>query len=91
MQVASIAYLERRHDIFELFDGAVISCRVHKVKPEPEIYQHLLNQYQLDAGDTVFIDDMPENLETASSLGIQPIRFLDPAQCRRALEDMNCV
>ena len=91
MHVASIAYLESQHNVFDLFDGAVISCRVQKVKPDVNIYEHLLNKYQLDTVETVFVDDMPENLEAASSIGIQTIRFLDPSQCRRALEKINCI
>jgi FMN phosphatase YigB (HAD superfamily) len=35
--------------------------------------------------ETVFIDDTPENLAAASSIGIQTIRFIDPVQCERAL------
>jgi putative hydrolase of the HAD superfamily len=91
MQFASIAYLENEHDIWDLFDGAVISCRVNKVKPEQAIYEHLLNEYRLSAAETVFIDDMIENVEAAASLGIQTIRFVDPLQCRRALVDFGCI
>jgi HAD superfamily hydrolase (TIGR01509 family) len=85
MHFASIAYLEKEHDIWDMFDGAVISCRIQKVKPEIGIYEHLLNEYQLDAAETVFIDDMSENLAAARTIGIQTIQFLSPAQCRRDL------
>ncbi len=88
MHFASIAYLEREHDIWELFDGTVISCRIQKIKPEIGIYEYLLNQYQLDASETVFIDDMSENLAAARSIGIRTIRFLDSSQCRRDLLEL---
>lgn len=91
MHVASIAYLKSQHSIFDLFDGSVISCQIQKVKPDLEIYEYLLNKYQLDAVETVFIDDMTENVESASSIGIQAIQFLDPSQCRKALENIGCV
>ena len=91
MHVASIKYLEEQHDIWNMFDGVVISSRIQKVKPEIEIYEHLLATYQLNAVDTIFIDDLQENLEAASSIGIQTIRFVDPDQCRRALVDLNCM
>lgn len=91
MHFASIAYLENEHDIWDLFDGAVISCRVKTVKPELAIYEYLLNEYQLIAAETIFIDDMTENVEAASSLGIQTIRFFDPLQCRQALADFDCI
>lgn len=87
MHTASIAYLEQEHDIWDLFDGVVISSRINKVKPDLEIYQHLLDTYQLEPAETVFIDDMPENLAAASSLGIQTIQFIDSVQCEQALSD----
>ena len=88
MHIASIAYLEKEHDIWDMFDGTVISCRIKKVKPEIDIYVHLLNEYQLDATETVFIDDMSENLVAARSIGIQTIQFQSPAQCRRDLFEL---
>jgi len=91
MQFASIEYLEATHDIWELFDAAVISCRIQKVKPEPAIYEHLLSENQLIAAETVFFDDMRENVQAASQLGIQGIRFHDAAKCRQDLIDLGCL
>ena len=85
MHRASIAYLEEHHDFWDRFDGVVISSRIQMVKPEAQIYEYLLNEFQLDAADTIFIDDMPENLEAASAAGIRTIRFIHPEQCERAL------
>jgi putative hydrolase of the HAD superfamily len=86
MHLASIAYLEERHGIWDMFDGIVISSRVQMVKPEHRIYEYLLRRYQLEPAATVFIDDMAENLAAASSLGIRTIRFIDSDQCARELE-----
>lgn len=86
MHTASISYLEKQHDIWKNFDGIVISSRIQLVKPEVAIYEHLLNEHGLDAADTVFIDDMPENLEAAASTGISTIQFLDAGQCSEDLK-----
>jgi putative hydrolase of the HAD superfamily len=91
MQFESIAYLEEQYDIWDLFDGIVISCRIQKVKPESEIYKHLLSEHQLNAAETVFIDDMSENLDAASLLGIQTIQFINAAQCRQDLMSLGCI
>jgi putative hydrolase of the HAD superfamily len=91
MHIASIAHLEKKHKIWDMFDGIVISSRINKVKPEFEIYEHLLTTYELNAADTVFIDDMNENLAAASRLGIQTIRFVDADQCRQDLMGLGCV
>ena len=85
MHRASIDYLERTHDFWHLFDGSVVSCRIQRVKPEREIYEYLLSTYKLEATDTLFIDDMEENVESASRLGIGTVHYRDVDQCRREL------
>lgn len=91
MQPASADFLESTHDIWNLFDGIVFSCRIQKVKPEPGIYEHLLTEHQIESTKTVFIDDLRENLEAASAFGIRTIQFIDPAQCRADLVNFNCL
>jgi putative hydrolase of the HAD superfamily len=91
MQLASIAHLEQQHDIWDLFHGVVISSRIKKVKPDIEIYQYLLDKYQLMPSESVFIDDVPENLEAAESLGIRTIRFFNATQCEQALANHTSV
>ena len=85
MHLASIAYLEQQHKIWDAFDGIVISSRIRMVKPDLEIYKHLLTEHELEPAETIFIDDTRENLDPASSIGIQTIQFFNPAQCRQAL------
>ena len=91
MHFASIDYLERAYDFFDVFTGKVISCRLNMCKPEPKIYSHLLETYGLDAADTVFIDDVEVNLTTAQQMGIQTIRFENPVQCTNELRAMGCI
>ena len=58
------------HRDFEgLFDGGVASCEVKVNKPDPRIYQALLDKYRLRADESIFIDDRAENLLPASALG----------------------
>ncbi len=65
-----IAFL-RRFPVYGLFDGEVVSCEVHTVKPEPRIYEILLERYGLDSSETLFIDDRPANIAAAEALGIR--------------------
>ena len=74
-----------------MFDGIVISCRIQKVKPDIEIYQYLLNEHQLVAEETVFIDDTDVNLIAASTLGIKTIKFVSSSQCRQDLVNLKCI
>ena len=61
--------LLRQRGVLDRFDGGVASCEVHINKPDPRIYQALLDKYHLKAEECVFIDDRPENVQTAFSMG----------------------
>jgi putative hydrolase of the HAD superfamily len=71
----TFAQLERDHDFWDAFDGLVVSYRIGHCKPEPAIYEHLLKTFDLDPRETVFIDDVPVNVEAAEALGIRGILF----------------
>lgn len=90
MHVASIDYLERAYTFWDVFVGGVISCRVHLIKPEPEIYRYLIKQYGLNKRQTIFIDGLAANLEPAERIGMQTIKFENPVQCERRLEILGC-
>lgn len=91
MHVASIEHLEKAYAFWEIFEGTVISCRIHAIKPEPAIYAHLLERHGLNGPETVFIDDVEVNLEAAARFGIQTIRFENLAQCERQLQALGCI
>lgn len=69
-----IEYL-RTLPVFELFDYQVVSCEVHIGKPNREIYEYLLSHCNLDASETIFIDDRNDNVEAAAEVGIVPFHF----------------
>lgn len=62
-------------DIFSQMDGIVVSSREKLCKPDPRIYRLLLSRYGLEAGETVFIDDRPDNIEGAKSMGMRGIVY----------------
>jgi putative hydrolase of the HAD superfamily len=51
-------------------DVAVYSAEVKLLKPDPRIYQILLDQLGLFASECVFVDDKPVNIEAAQALGM---------------------
>lgn len=59
------------------FDKIYFSHRVGMRKPNAEIFQHILDENSLKAEHTLFIDDSPQHIEGAKSLGIQTI-YLEP-------------
>lgn len=77
----------RRIPVYRNFDGEVISCEEHTVKPEPEIYRILLERYGLNGAETLFIDDREANVEAARRCGLGGFLFnhRDPAASCREL------
>lgn len=56
-------------------DGGILSYRIKKVKPNPDIYQELLSMYGLKAEECLFIDDRADNCEAAIKEGYQAIQY----------------
>lgn len=66
-------------------DGKVVSGFVKMIKPNADIYEHLMKEYGLKASDCVFIDDRAENIEAARALGMKGIVFESYEQASAAL------
>jgi 2-haloacid dehalogenase len=77
--------VRHRFDFLAHFDGLVISAAERLVKPDPAIFELLLDRYGLVAERTVFIDDAPRNVATAAALGFVSVPFTDAARLRRDL------
>ncbi len=60
---------------FEYFDGMVVSCDVHIVKPDIRIYEYLLEKYGLKPEECFFMDDLPQNVEAAKKAGLNAAVF----------------
>ena len=67
------------------FIDIVVSAHEGLVKPDPEIYNRLLQRNQLTAENSIFIDDTEKNVSGAVDVGIDAILFVDPQQLRRDL------
>ena len=62
--------------MLELLDFAVISTRVGAVKPDPRMFAAALEAVGVPAGDCLFVDDKPENLEGAMRAGMKAAQML---------------
>jgi len=88
MPASIYAQLRIRHEFWDVFRGIVISGEVRMVKPEPEVFTHLLERFGLRAQETVFIDDLAANIEAARRIGLHTILFRDAAQCQQQLDGL---
>jgi putative hydrolase of the HAD superfamily len=73
----------------DLFDVIVDSSAAGVRKPEPAIYQLLLDQLGCRGDKVVYFDDFEENLAPAAALGFITVHFTDPADCRTVLTELG--
>ena len=59
----------------DVFDGVVVSCWEHVVKPDAAIYQLLCERYGLDPATCLFVDDVERNVVGARRVGMQGYVF----------------
>lgn len=85
---AAFDYVSQKYDWFKLFDGMIISCDVRALKPEPKIYEALLEKYNLVPERSVFIDDALANVVGAQAFGIKGIHCQTTDQFKMELEVM---
>lgn len=62
-------------ELLDHFDGLVLSGTIGKVKPDREIFEHLLKSFNLKAEECLFIDDSAKNIEGARAVGIEGYLF----------------
>lgn len=67
--------LRTRFAIATAIEPWVVSGDVGHRKPSPEIYAALLDRIEVPAGEVLFVDDRPANLDAAASLGLQTLLF----------------
>ena len=85
-------FYEERLSNFEFLrysDGQVISYQEQYIKPEPEIYQILLSRYQICPEEAVFFDDLPKNLETAKTFGINTVQVRGSESIEEGLRNFD--
>jgi putative hydrolase of the HAD superfamily len=71
-------------ELFEVIvDSAFVSCR----KPEPRIYELMLERIGVEAGSCLFIDDVEVNCEAARELGMTAVHFRENEQAIGEIRD----
>jgi len=74
---------------FNDFDGVVVSGQEKKRKPFPEIYNIILDRFNILPEKAVFIDDNNDNVLAARDLNIQGIHFRNHQQLLQELKSLN--
>jgi 2-haloacid dehalogenase len=82
-------HAREKYNFFDLFDDMVISGAVGFVKPEPEIFQILLDKIGRPAKECLFIDDSLPNIQQANAMGFKTIHFVSPSQLKDKLVQLG--
>ncbi len=82
-------YAQKNFKFLRHIDGGIISYRIHKIKPDPEIYRTLIGEYSITPENAVFLDDLPENLRGAEAFGFNTIHVTDHDAAVRGLQKLG--
>jgi len=83
------SYLDRRYGLESLVHGACASFRVGAIKPSADIYRRAESMFGLSPAATVFIDDLPQNVEGARECGWHAIHHRDAPVTRADLRSLG--
>jgi 2-haloacid dehalogenase/putative hydrolase of the HAD superfamily len=72
--------------VFRHIQAAVVSAEERVIKPEPRIYEIVLERTGLEPADLLFVDDSAANIAAADALGFHTHHFTDPAALRPTIE-----
>jgi FMN phosphatase YigB (HAD superfamily) len=75
-----VAHIEATYGFVRHFPVRVYSCRVGASKPGPAIYYHALRELAALPEETLYIDDLLENVDTAVSIGMAGFHFISPGE-----------
>jgi len=82
-----VAY--ERYDFMKQFDGIVVSGYEKLLKPDHSIYRVLMNRYNINPVESVYIDDNKANADAAAELGFHAIHFLSAEQLAQELRGLG--
>ena len=83
-------YALENYDFFKIFDGKIVVSGTEKViKPNPKIWEVLLERYHIKADESVFIDDNAKNIEVAKALGFITIHITPETDLEKELKDLG--
>lgn len=80
-------YVSSLIDINGVFSGGIFSYQEHLVKPDPKIFELIVNRYSLNKDETIFFDDRKKNVLAASECGIKSYVFNSVDDVENALNE----
>jgi putative hydrolase of the HAD superfamily len=73
-------------EVMVLFDHVIESAKIGLRKPDPRIYQLMVETLKVDPKNCVYLDDLGVNLKPAREMGMTTIKVISGAQAIAELE-----
>ncbi len=77
-----------RFPVLKNFGQRFLSYEMGLLKPDPDFYRHVLRMIGSPATDCIFIDDRPENVKSALSVGMSSFNFVGVSQLESDLSNV---
>ena len=74
---------------YDIFDKVYASNLMGISKPDPDFYWHILRKEGIKPENTVFVDDIEENIISAQKIGINSILFTDADSLKRQIKTLS--
>ncbi len=87
----TISVAHRKYPFLAEFKGIVVSGEEKLVKPDRRIFELILNRYDLNPHETVFIDDNILNIEVAKHLGLTSVHCDSPEGLKEKLLNLKVI
>ena len=86
-----LAWCMERFPFDGLLDGMILSYEAASIKPDSRIFEYGFERFDVAPEESVFIDDLPANVESARALGVAGIVCESPEQVERELIALGVV
>ena len=77
--------VRHKFEVFDQLDGMLVSGEEKMLKPDPAFFQLLVDRFNLNPAECLFIDDNQPNVDGARRFGLNAIRFKDADTLRKEL------
>lgn len=86
--VETPGFLPDQKSLPQVVDHIYASCRMGVLKPSHEIYEKMLQEGNMTAEETLFVDDSSANIEAAKALGIHTLLVKNTEDWRNPLQEV---
>lgn len=87
----TIPFAIKRYNFFKDLDGMVVSGDEKLIKPNPKLYQVLIDRYSINPAESLFIDDNAANVQIAKEMGFHTIHLTPDVNLEERLREMGAL